>query len=172
MKQAEVRISVATLRRRQQGIGMIEVLVALLILSIGVLGYAGLQLRALNSANESHYRAQAMAIAQDVVERIAVNPDARATYLTTTSWQAADFSSRATPTGWDQCFNGSCTAADIAGWDILQARYMAWTLLPTGHVAVSGCATALACVVVAWNDADPTNCDTSTDDCVTLEVMP
>ena len=157
----------------QRGIGMIEVLVALLILSIGVLGYAGLQLRALNSTGESHYRAQATALAQDIVERITVNPDSRSTYLTASSWtQTFPAGDRSKPSGWDTCFSSTCTSAQIATWDILQTGYLAWTLLPGGKVSVSTCATALACVVVGWSGADPTSCDPSADDCISLEVMP
>lgn len=157
---------------RQRGVGMVEVLVALLILSIGVLGYAGLQLRALGSTNESHFRVQATAIAQDVAERIAVNPDSRATYVSAGSWSQAAFPDRSMPAGWNQCVTGSCDSNAVAQWDILQTRYLAWTLLPNGRISASACAANLVCVTVGWNDADPTDCDPASEDCVVLEVMP
>lgn len=157
---------------RQRGVGLVEILVALLILSIGVLGYAGLQLRALGSTNESHFRVQAMAIAQDVAERIPVNPDSLATYSSAGSWGQAAFADRSMPAGWNQCVTGSCDTASLAQWDILQARYMAWTLLPNGRISASACAVNLVCITVGWNDADPTDCDPASEDCVVLEVMP
>lgn len=156
----------------QAGVGMIEVLVALLILGIGMLGYAGLQLRALGGTNESHFRVQATAIAQDVAERIAVNPDSRATYSSPTSWSQAAFTDRSMPAGWNQCVTGTCNSAQIANWDILQTRYTAWTLLPSGRISVDACGGNLVCVTVAWNDADPADCDSASEDCVVLEVMP
>ena len=79
-----MRLKVAA--TRQRGVGMMEVLVALLVLSIGVLGYAGLQLRALDSTDETYMRSQAMAIAQDAVERMMANPGASSVYETETNW--------------------------------------------------------------------------------------
>lgn len=155
---------------KHSGVGMIEVLVALLVMSIGVLGYAGLQLRALSSANQSHFRTQAMAVAQGVVERIGVNQDAQATYINAASWGQGAMT-RAQPGGWDTCTTAACTSAQMATWDILQSRWLAWTLLPNGHVSTASCG-QLVCVVVAWNDATTVACDPSTDDCVTMEVLP
>jgi|TARA_R110002073_G_scaffold336542_1_gene534907 type IV pilus assembly protein PilV len=156
----------------QHGAGMIEVLVALLVMSIGILGYAGLQLRALDSANQSHFRTQAAAIAQSVVERISVNPGAtaRALYQSPGGWDQSDMT-KSKPSGWDTCINAVCTQAQIAAWDILQSRWLAWSLLPNGHVSTTAC-DSLTCVVVAWNDATPAACDPSIDDCVMLEVLP
>lgn len=156
--------------RKQRGVGMIEVLVALLVMSIGVLGFAGLQLRALNSSNQSHFRTQATAIAQSVVERISVNLDSRATYLSSASWGQGAMT-KAQPGGWDACVTSACTSAQVAAWDILQSRWLAWTLLPNGHISTGSCA-AMACVVVSWGDADTATCDPSEDDCVMLEVLP
>lgn len=45
---------------RQRGVGLIEVLVAVLILSLGMLGMAGLQTRALKANQSSHARTQAV----------------------------------------------------------------------------------------------------------------
>lgn len=47
-------------RRRQRGVGLIEVLVAVLILSLGMLGMAGLQTRAMKANQSSYARTQAV----------------------------------------------------------------------------------------------------------------
>lgn len=60
----------------QAGVTLIEVLVALLVLSIGVLGVAMLQLNALKHTDSAMRSTQASLIGQDVLERIRANPDA------------------------------------------------------------------------------------------------
>jgi type IV pilus assembly protein PilV len=56
--------------RRSRGFSMIEVLVALLIIVLGLLGLAGLQVRMQQSEFESYQRAQALILLQDMVDRI------------------------------------------------------------------------------------------------------
>ena len=55
---------------RSRGFTMIEVLVSLLIIVLGLLGLAGLQVRIQQSEFESYQRAQALVLLQDMVERI------------------------------------------------------------------------------------------------------
>ncbi|MCE9683041.1 type IV pilus modification protein PilV [Halomonas alkalisoli] len=55
---------------RQRGFTLIEALVALVVLSIGLLGVAALQLKALQSAHAGYQRAAASLAAQDAVERL------------------------------------------------------------------------------------------------------
>ena len=55
---------------RPRGFTMIEVLVSLLIIVLGLLGLAGLQVRIQQSEFESYQRAQALVLLQDMVERI------------------------------------------------------------------------------------------------------
>ncbi len=57
----------------QVGATMIEVLVTVVILSIGLLGMAGLQVRALKNAHGAHYRAQAAQYAYDMADRMRAN---------------------------------------------------------------------------------------------------
>lgn len=58
---------------KQHGVGMIEVLVALVILAIGVLGFSALQLRAMEATAEASDRTMAMNLARDLAERIRIN---------------------------------------------------------------------------------------------------
>ncbi|GAB2778362.1 hypothetical protein GCM10027040_00740 [Halomonas shantousis] len=51
-----------------QGFTLIEALVALLVLSVGLLGIAGMQLKALQSAHAGYQRSIASLAAQDAVE--------------------------------------------------------------------------------------------------------
>jgi type IV pilus assembly protein PilV len=67
-------------RSRQGGFGLIEVLVALLILSIGLLGMASLQTLSLQQTTGSQARTQAILLAEDLVERIRANRPNRNDY--------------------------------------------------------------------------------------------
>ncbi|NOZ54570.1 MAG: type IV pilus modification protein PilV [Gammaproteobacteria bacterium] len=55
---------------------MIEMLVTVVILSIGLLGMAAMQLTGLRSTNSATYRTQATLFANDIVERIRANTNA------------------------------------------------------------------------------------------------
>ncbi len=66
----------------QRGVTMIEVLVALLILTIGLLGVAGLQARMQSAQVEAFQRAQAIVLMQDMVDRINANRRNAANYAT------------------------------------------------------------------------------------------
>lgn len=57
----------------QRGATLIEVLVAVLILSVGLLGLAGLQMTALKSNHSAYYRSQATLLAYDIIDRMRAN---------------------------------------------------------------------------------------------------
>jgi type IV pilus assembly protein PilV len=61
------------MRRRDQGFTLIEVMVALLVLSIGLLGLAGLQVAALQNNQSAFMRSQATALAYDLADRMRSN---------------------------------------------------------------------------------------------------
>jgi len=58
---------------RQDGFTMIEVLVAVLVLAIGLLGVAGVQLLSMQQTTNSNVRSQATLYAQDLAERMRAN---------------------------------------------------------------------------------------------------
>jgi len=62
--------STAVLRRRQAGLSLIEVLVAVVLLSIGLLGLAGLQASGMRVGQSSIHRSQAAQLAHDMIERM------------------------------------------------------------------------------------------------------
>lgn len=57
----------------QSGFTLVEVLVALIILAVGLLGVAGLQNRSLSGNQGALYRSQAVLYANDIIERMRVN---------------------------------------------------------------------------------------------------
>jgi len=60
----------------QRGFTMIEVLVALVVLSIGLLGAAKLQVLAVRYNSQSFLRGQAVVLAYDMADRMRANPTA------------------------------------------------------------------------------------------------
>jgi len=63
----------STPAKRLGGVTMIEVLVSLLILTVGLLGVAGLQARMQTAEVEAFQRAQAIVLLQEMVDRISAN---------------------------------------------------------------------------------------------------
>ena len=58
---------------KQNGVTLIEVLVAIIITSVGILGFASLQFLGLNSNSSAYQRSQATFIATDLSERMRAN---------------------------------------------------------------------------------------------------
>lgn len=119
--------------KHQAGVGMIEVLVALLLLAVGILGFTALQLRAVEATNEAMKRIQAMNIARDFAERIRVNPYALtvlksdnspiavATDVSAYMSAVADNKDTTTQLSWDKCYQTkNCTSAALAVEDVKQ----------------------------------------------------
>jgi type IV pilus assembly protein PilV len=60
-------------RHRQAGLSMVEVLVTLVLVSVGLLGIAGLQLTSVQNTNSASQRFQATLLAEEVLERMRAN---------------------------------------------------------------------------------------------------
>ncbi len=72
-------------KRAQEGMTLIEVLVALLILGVGLLGAASIQLNALKYTDSARMTSQASFIAYDMMDRIRANAAADYTVTPPTS---------------------------------------------------------------------------------------
>jgi type IV pilus assembly protein PilV len=66
-------VSAAKANRKSAGFTMIEVLVTLVILMIGLLGIAGLMAQGQRASFEAYQRQQALALANDMAERVKAN---------------------------------------------------------------------------------------------------
>jgi len=160
-------------KQQQKGVGLPEIMVAMLLLGVAVIGFAGLQVRALSSTNDAMYRTQAIAIAQDFAERMALNPTAKATYLGT--WNTAAV----------ECETKNCTSVQMAQYDMFTIADLADVTLPKGKIAVMPCIERNnVCIYVSWNGTTPTqgssapHCTVPVDDtyvtnadCVKLETL-
>lgn len=99
------------IRQSAHGFTLLEVLVAIVILAIGLLGIAGLQLNNLRYSAQSAARAQASLLAEQMAERIRSNP-------------AADYSQAASGTV-SNCFTASCTSTQQRDFDLSEMSTIA-----------------------------------------------
>lgn len=68
-------------KSEQQGVALLEALIAILIFSVGVLAIVGLQAFMLKNTSDSKYRADASYIAQQRLGAMWADPDNLSTYL-------------------------------------------------------------------------------------------
>jgi len=66
-----------------RGVSLIEVLVTIVILAVGLLGLAGMQVRLQSSEIESYQRTHALILLEDMANRISANRRNAADYVTT-----------------------------------------------------------------------------------------
>lgn len=91
---------------KQRGFTLLEILVTLVIVSFGLLGAAGLQMRMLSEDQEAFQRAQALLLVDDLLSRISANRHDAAAYVTAAplgSGDAADCTAPATLAQRDLC---------------------------------------------------------------------
>ena len=112
--------------RRQRGFSLIEVMVALFVLSIGLLGLAGLQTLGLKFNVQSYQRTQATLNAYDIMDRIRANPVG----MTASAYDNIDLSPN--PSAVD-CMAAGCDAAQMADYDIGQWKASLTSLLSQGQ---------------------------------------
>ena len=66
-------------RTSQHGVGLVEVLVAVLLLSVAVLGFSALQVRAVSATDESLVRTKSLTLVRNLAEVMRAYPDAYVT---------------------------------------------------------------------------------------------
>lgn len=152
------------LKRAQKGVGMMEVLVALLLLALGVLGFVGLQLRAVEATSEGFNRIQATNIARDLAEKIKINNSAAALAIYRTSLQNTTAVQNTSATLQTKCYSGFCTPAEKAQFD----SYATYQVAQNAgmQVTMNDCpetANKRSCIYVSWGKTQPTNTTTTTD---------
>lgn len=82
----------------QKGVGLIEVMVAVLLLSIAVLGFSALQMRAINATDESLVRTKSLTLVRNLSEIMRAYPNAYVTGSSTSFTTAAPTATNAVST--------------------------------------------------------------------------
>jgi type IV pilus assembly protein PilV len=152
--------------RSSTGITLLEVLVALVILSVGMLGLAGLQAAGLSANGDAEQRTQAALVTNDMIERMRANPAAVNTGgYAAVDWGAIDCAAAPDPFCADRgAAAGACNAAQMAVFDAFVVRCGASDRLAAASVEVQctdNSGTAKACadtpfrtLIVGWQSAN------------------
>jgi type IV pilus assembly protein PilV len=109
-------------RQRQKGFSLIEVLVSVVIMSVGILGVAGLQVLSLQQNRSSLFRSEALMLGGDILDRMRANP--------LQNYAGFDFLDPPPPSA-SNCVADSCTAAQMKDFDI------AWWRCSINHLDAS-----------------------------------
>jgi type IV pilus assembly protein PilV len=130
---------------------MIEVLVTIIIIAVGVLGAAALQVTTLKNLSSSHSASVAAIVAQDFSERMRANPD-------------GNYVHSAAPTSTTDCVIAACAAAsDLAAYDMETWWAQVTAVLPSGSGEVTrNAGTNTFVLTVRWDEdrsgSSGTNC--------------
>lgn len=134
---------------RQGGFTLLEVLITVLILSIGLLGLAGLQLSALKLNDSAERRSQATILAYDILDRMRAN-------RTAAEAGAYDIDTGATAPSSATCVGtgSSCDAAGMRNSDLFEWHEALKDRLPSGSgvIATSGATPPVITITVRWNE--------------------
>lgn len=118
---------------QQKGYGLIEVLVAVLVLAIGLLGLAGLQTQSLRFNNEAYFRTQATLLAMDMADRLRSNFQTARTNPGSYTFAKTE----SVPSSVTDCTSSACSPSQLAQYDFKAWKERAQELLPGAEVAVT-----------------------------------
>lgn len=134
--------------RTLSGFTLIEVLVAIVIFSIGLLGIASLQIAGLRFAGGSQHRAMATTQAQSITDRMLAN---------LAGVDNGDYNiTGSMPTSFDtDCSGNDCSSSDLSTYDLVTWNQTNTAMLPSGDGVV--------CLDSTPNDGDSSDwaCDDS-----------
>jgi type IV pilus assembly protein PilV len=127
---------------KQSGFSMLEVLVALVVVSVGLLGIAGIIATGLKVNGSSYARSQVSWQANDIIDSMRANITA----------------AQANPSPYNLAIGTAApTTTDVASTDLARWRTALSTTLPAGTGSVTlDPATQKVTVVVQWNDSRAT----------------
>ncbi len=128
-----------------RGFTLIEVLIAMIIMSVGMLGIAGLYVTSMQAGRTSILRHNAVTLAGDVADRIRANPRAAASYA---------LADAGVPSACVAA-NTNCTRDEMAANDIYLWNQQARDTMPNGTVAIvfnNGVAPPTYQITVSWTE--------------------
>lgn len=120
-----------TQMNNQTGSTLLEMMIALFVLAIGLLGVLSMQVKSMQFNQSAYYYTQAVYLANDILESMRSAPASANTYLIELD--------EATPEASADCEDPSvvCTAAQLRDWTISNWRQNVTNTLAAGRSAIS-----------------------------------
>jgi type IV pilus assembly protein PilV len=144
-------------RHSNHGFSLIEVMVAVLIVSFGLLGIAGTLLTATRSASSNYLRQNAVQYAYDIVDSMRAN----AAVVTVGGPYTAALTAPSVSAPSPNCNTTPCSGGAMAAWDLWEWQSLLKTNLPNGLGSVTLTAgtgnTVNITVKVQWTDTPGEN---------------
>lgn len=130
-------------RRRESGVTLIEVMISLLVISVGLLAIASLQLLSKHSNYDAAQRTTAAQLADDLMERMRANSSALIDYLDATPLGGGSIAAPGTV-----CEGAVvCTADELANYDLWQwEQQLDGSLVTLDGQAMGGLVSPMACI--------------------------
>ena len=123
--------------RRQAGFSLVEVLVAVLVLALGVLGAARLQLTALRTGQQSGLHSAAVQLAAEMADRIRANDASMRAADADNPFLGADYdAANGTPLAPALCYASGCDSEALARFDLYEWQRRLQAALPGARAAI------------------------------------
>lgn len=123
------------MRQRQvRGFALIEVLVAVVVLAIGILGASAMQLTALRVRHESLLLSNAAQMASAMADRVRANPGQIGPVYLTLDYDSYAEPAPAMPPS--LCWEGGCDSGAVASADVYELKRQVAAQLPAGRVRI------------------------------------
>lgn len=130
---------------KNAGFTLIEVLIAMLVLAVGLLGLAGLQATSLRNNQSAYNRSQAIQLAYDLADRMRANVVGAGTYT------AIIPPSMAVAQADCLTVSATCTTAAMAQNDLFEWSNAVTTTLPSGAGTIT-VAAGVYTIAITWDD--------------------
>ena len=132
----------------QAGFSLLEVLISIVVTSIGLLGLAGMQAAGIRNNHSAYHHSQATVLAYDMADRIRANRSSASNYQTSFMTLAA---AQAQPECVSSISETVCSAADMAENDLFDWNTALAAAIPSavGTITLTG---GLYTVSVSWDD--------------------
>jgi type IV pilus assembly protein PilV len=124
---------------KESGMGLMEVLVTMLVISVGVLGMGGLQTKSLQHNQVAYLRSQAVVLANDMMDRIRANRTLAASGNNYVVGETQHVAASCTTNDFvSTCESSACSESQLAIYDLQQWKFQMNCQLPEakGSIAI------------------------------------
>ena len=156
----------------ERGFGLVEVMVSVLLLAVGVLGFIGLQTVSIDASSDGLVKSNIITLMRDASDRIRFNPTEIGTYKTELAKLDEAFESSGTAAEPSKtCLDSTCTPEEQAELDSYQAANRAYQAgfrlqMETCPGTENNGIMETECLIGSWGDTSPTVGSDSDVDCI------